>query len=299
MLERLYPLGLTMTVVEDAIIVAAGLGSRMLPTSAYLPKESIPLVDIPAFIHLVREAAEAGVKRIHVITSRSKNFGNFFQDKSNLKKLKPEISPELFDPGNGMEISYHIQSDPLGLGHAILQSLESIQGPFLVLLGDNILCTDFSGIKDFKPSIASKRLVSNFVKTNLPCAGIFSVPENEISNYGVVKLDDGKIVQIVEKPDTKDAPSDKVLCGRYIFTQDAKDLLENKFTVETHGELQSIAIQKYWMEGVGLVGVDLSDHQWYDSGKPLSWLKSQIDYGLRNPDYSLELSRWLKSRLSK
>ena len=43
-----------MTAVNDAVIVAAGLGGRMLPTSAYLPKESLPLVDIPVMIHLIR-----------------------------------------------------------------------------------------------------------------------------------------------------------------------------------------------------------------------------------------------------
>ena len=74
MLERLYPLGFIMTVVNDAVIVAAGLGSRMLPTSAYLPKESLPLVDIPAFIHLVREAVNEKASRIHIITSAKKIF---------------------------------------------------------------------------------------------------------------------------------------------------------------------------------------------------------------------------------
>ena len=54
-----------MSVVEDAVIVAGGLGSRMLPTSAYLPKEALPLVNVPAFIHLVLEASNAGVSRIH------------------------------------------------------------------------------------------------------------------------------------------------------------------------------------------------------------------------------------------
>ena len=79
MLERLYPLGLLMTVVNDAVIVAAGLGSRMLPTSAYLPKESLPLVDVPAFLHLIKEAVRAEITRIHIITSPSKDFSTFLE----------------------------------------------------------------------------------------------------------------------------------------------------------------------------------------------------------------------------
>ena len=52
------------------------------------------------------------------------------------------------------------------------------------------------------------------------------------------------------------------------------------------------------MESIGYIAVDLSEYQWYDSGNPLSWLKAQIDYGLRNLDYSSELKTWLSDRLN-
>jgi UTP--glucose-1-phosphate uridylyltransferase len=113
----------------------------------------------------------------------------------------------------------------------------------------------------------------------------------------VIELDGEKISQIIEKPEVDDAPSDKVLCGRYVFTSDSKELLMTKFPVSRFGEFQTIELQKYWMTGAGLIAVDLSDYQWYDSGNPLSWLKSQIDYGLRNPDYSNQLRLWLNRRL--
>ena len=299
MLERLYPLGSMMTVIEDAVIVAGGLGSRMLPNSAYLPKEAIPLVDIPSMIHLIREAASAGAKRIHLITSPSKDFSSFSNDKSDFLNLRPEISKELFNPMDGLEYHVHVQKEPLGLGHALMQSLNSINGPFLVLLGDNILLNNFNGINDYKPSDASKKLVEQFTKTGLPCAGLCAVSQDEVSNYGVVRILDGKIIDIVEKPKSSEAPSNLVLCGRYIFTSDSQDLLENRFTVEKYGELQSIELQKHWMNEPGFVGVELSDYQWYDSGNPFSWLKAQIDYALRNDNYSSELIEWLSQRLNQ
>ena len=89
----------------------------------------------------------------------------------------------------------------------------------------------------------------------------------------------------------------KVLCGRYIFAENSLDLLTNVFSVDDYGEMQTIELQKYWMEAIGYVAVDLSEFQWYDSGNPLSWLKAQIDYGLRNLDYSAELKTWLTDRL--
>ena len=287
-----------MTAVNDAVIVAAGLGGRMLPTSAYLPKESLPLVDVPAFIHLVREAVAAGVTRIHIITSPKKDFSTFLDNKEDYHLLKPEISRELLTLDDSIEFLVHTQDEPLGLGHAILQSLGEIDGPYLVLLGDNIITDKFSSVQNFVPSNASCELISAFHQTGLPCAAIYSVPQNEVSNYGVIELNGEKISEIIEKPAIKDAPSNKVLCGRYLFTQDSRELLASKFPVSEFGEYQTIELQKYWMSGEGLIAVDLSDYQWYDSGNPLSWLKSQIDYGLRNPDYSNQLRQWLDKRLN-
>tara|TARA_B100000963_G_scaffold134122_1_gene116657 strand:+ start:6961 stop:7824 length:864 start_codon:yes stop_codon:yes gene_type:complete len=287
-----------MTAVNDAVIVAAGLGGRMLPTSAYLPKESLPLVDVPAFIHLVREAVAAGVTRIHIITSPKKDFSTFLENKEDYHLLKPEISKALLTLDDSIEFLVHTQDEPLGLGHAILQSLGEIDGPYLVLLGDNIITDKFSSVQNFVPSNASCELISAFHQTGLPCAAIYSVPKNEVSNYGVIELNGEKISQIIEKPAIKDAPSNKVLCGRYLFTQDSRELLASKFPVSEFGEYQTIELQKHWMSGEGLIAVDLSDYQWYDSGNPLSWLKSQIDYGLRNPDYSNQLRQWLDKRLN-
>ena len=199
---------------------------------------------------------------------------------------------------DSIEFLVHTQDEPLGLGHAILQSLDEIDGPYLVLLGDNIITDKFSSVQNFVPSNASCELISAFHQTGLPCAAIYSVPQNEVSNYGVIELNGEKISEIIEKPAIKDAPSNKVLCGRYLFTQDSRELLASKFPVSEFGEYQTIELQKHWMSGEGLIAVDLSDYQWYDSGNPLSWLKSQIDYGLRNPDYSNQLRQWLDKRLN-
>ena len=113
----------------------------------------------------------------------------------------------------------------------------------------------------------------------------------------MVSLSGDKIVSIVEKPKIEAAPSNFVLCGRYIFTEDTKNLLENIFPVEQFGEMQSIELQKYWMQKNQLSFVDLSEYSWYDSGNPLSWIKSQVDYALRRADLAPTLREWLTSRL--
>ena len=285
-----------MAAVEDAVLVAGGIGSRMLPASAVIAKELLPLVDIPAISHLAREAVEAGAKRIHIITSPSKDFSNIAGDNSWASEKRADIAKEILSPFSDVEVFVHVQHVPRGFGDALSCALHSINGPFMVLLGDNILLDTFSGTKNYTASNASKRLVEEYEKTSLPCVGLSAVEDPE--NYGVVAMSGNLVKQIVEKPNRELAPSNLVLCGRYVFTEDTKDLL-SKYSFEEYGELQSIAVQKHWMENNGLVGVELDGFQWYDSGSPIPWLKSQIDYALRREDLQGSIREWLEARLQR
>ena len=285
-----------MGLVKHAILVAGGLGTRMLPASGAVAKEMLPLFDIPAMTHLALEAVQAGVENIHIITSPKKNFSNYLEDKTWLLEKRPDIKNELLNPFSEIKVFVHIQEVPLGLGNAISQALDDIDGPFLVLLGDNLLIDSHTTCNDFVPSNASKKLVQAYQESNIPCVGLFEVSDEEVSNYGVVDLEGDLIRRIIEKPTKEDAPTNNVLCGRYLFTGDTKELLQ-RFSVEEYGELQSIEIQKHWMKGPGLGGVRLDGFQWYDSGAPLPWLKAQIDHALRRKDVSGELLDWLKNRI--
>ncbi len=285
-----------MAAVEDAVLVAGGIGSRMLPASAAIPKEALPLVDIPALSHLAREAVEAGAKRIHIISSPSKDLSGLLKDNSWLEHKRPDIDSKILSPFSDVEVFIHIQKIAKGFGDALSCALHVIKGPFMVLLGDNILLDSFTSSSNYAPSTASKILVEAHLRTGLPCVGLAAVTDPE--NYGVVSMDGHLVQAIIEKPEKENAPSNLVLCGRYIFTAETSMLL-SKYSFEEYGELQSIAIQKHWMENEGLVGVELSGFQWYDSGAPLPWLKSQIDYALRREDMSDEIRRWLSERLQR
>ncbi len=285
-----------MAAVEDAVLVAGGIGSRMLPASAAIAKEALPLVDIPAITHLAREAVEAGAKRLHIITSPSKDFTGLLKDNSWASAKRSDISKELLSPFAEVEVQIHVQEIPRGFGDALSCALGSINGPFMVLLGDNILMDSYSTVSNYTASNASKILVDAYEKTSLPCVGLAAVEDPE--NYGVVSMDGQFVKEIVEKPNRANAPSNLVLCGRYLFTADTADLL-SKYSFEEYGELQSIAVQKHWMDNEGLVGVELEGFQWYDSGAPLPWLKSQIDYALRREDMGDEIRGWLEDRLQR
>ena len=286
-----------MAVVEDALIVAGGLGTRMYPVSAFLSKESLPLVDIPVLIHLAQEAKAAGVKRIHIITSPNKDLSPLLRDISHLHSNRPELDENLFLSFSNIEVRVHIQEQQLGLGDAISCALDEITGPFLVLLGDNVITDSHSSSKEYIPSNASKLLVECYEQNNLPGGAILPVKDEDLSSYGVVELDGDMIKNVVEKPQLDLAPSNFVLCGRYLFTPDSKQLLNEIYTVEKYGELQSIELQKHWMKGDGFIGVKLDGFSWYDSGNPYSWLLAQVDHALQRADISPQFSDWLKSRI--
>lgn len=285
-----------MAAVEDAVLVAGGMGSRMLPASAAIAKEALPLVDIPALSHLAREAVAAGAKRIHIITSPKKDLSRLLKDNSWLHDTRPDLSAELLSPFNDVEVLVHVQEVPKGFGDALSCALHAIDGPFMVLLGDNILLDSFNSTSNYIPSSASKKLVEAYLRTGLPCVGLAAV--NDPENYGVVSMNGELVKDIIEKPVREDAPSNLVLCGRYVFTSDTSKLL-SMYDYEQYGELQSIAIQQHWMQNEGLVGVELKGFQWYDSGAPLPWLKGQIDYALRRGDMNNELRSWLNDRLQR
>ena len=290
---------------KHAIILAGGIGSRMLPASSMVPKEIMPLIDLPAINYAIEEIKSAGIKNIHIVINEQKKWIidllKYNEDNiTSLQKIRNEIPSNFLNPLENINLQIHIQETQLGFANAISYALNEVKGPFLVLLGDNILINEHLPPTTNKSrSNASLNLIKKFNENKRPVVGLHKVEKEELSSFGVVKKINGKITEIIEKPSIENAPSDSVLCGRYLFTEDFKDLLL-KFSVKEFGELQSIEIQKYWMNSeLGLDYVDLDDHDWYDSGQPEVWLKAQIDHALKRDDLGPNLRKWLNQRLSQ
>jgi UTP--glucose-1-phosphate uridylyltransferase len=289
--------------VEDAIILAGGRGTRMLPGSIFVPKEIMPLVDTPLINHLIWEASRAGVKRIHIVVSSSKKdiiSEALLEDKTWEDQIRPDLPRISLQPVPGdVNILLHEQVEPGGVGDAISIVAKLIKGPFLVILGDNLLIKNHIGPEksgiEFA-SGASKKLVDYYHKTGIACCGISEVDIEEVSKYGIVKINGELIEEIVEKPKPENAPSRYVLCGRYLLPEKTGELLDT-YTSSEYGELQSIALFNHFIKNEGFGGVDLKNYVLYDSGDPLNWLKSQIDHALRREDLNRDLRDWIKSKI--
>ncbi len=288
-----------MAPVRDAVILAAGVGSRMAPATLATPKEALPLLDVPLIIHVVAEAAAAGVDRIHLVLSKGKE--HLFEvakgttdAKQRLLGKRAELSDWMFEPAQKAEVIMHIQEHPLGVGDAISQAIDSIDGPFLVLMADNALIGNDLVNNEWEPSSASKHLVDKWMENKRPVLGLVEVPETIIHRYGVVEMDGEKVVRIIEKPTKEEAPSKLVACGRYLFPGGAKDDFDSH-PLDIHGEMQSVEVLRHYIsQKGGLIGLDLEKYALYDSGDPMGWLLDQMHHASQRGDTCDELMRGIE-----
>ena len=180
------------------MIPAAGLGTRFHPITQILPKELIPVLNIPGLQHITTEALASGITELIIINSRSKPILSEWISQFNIDHQNESIS--------ATEV---IQDAPSGLGHAILQSREYIGNqPFGVMLPDDII---FSAV----PTL--RRMINMHANLDNPILCIKEVPCHLLKNYGVIKKEADKITNIVEKPEPNEAPSNLSVIGRYIL----------------------------------------------------------------------------------
>lgn len=266
--------------VDDAVILAAGLGTRAFPGNYYCPKEFTPFMGVPLMHHLIWEATTAGVRNIHLVISPEKVFfANLLKTgRADLEEKREDLESFHFQPvPKGVKLNIHIQEDPLGVGDAISIAARHVSGPFLLLLGDNAIM-EKKGIGVFGPhsgSSACKLIVERFEESGRACLGAIKVDPEKVSKYGIVEEEDGLLTRIIEKPRVDEAMSDLAICGRYLLPIESADILE-QLRDESRLEVLSIDMLERISEDSGIEVVDLSGMEWVDAGDMDSLLRSQI-----------------------
>ena len=209
--------------IKQAVFPVAGIGSRFLPATKSIPKEMLPIIDKPLIQFAVEEAIEAGIEEIIFVTSHTKKaiedyFSMNYELEHRLKNAGKQEVIEIIHPKYLDEIKFSFirQSEPNGLGHAILQAKHIITDDFFgIILADDLILSE--------PG-CFKQLLKVHEKTQSSVLGVFSAFENQVSNYGVIssKNIEGieKVDGIVEKPQPDEAPSNLAVFGRYILSKD-------------------------------------------------------------------------------
>ena len=199
-----------------AIIPAAGLGTRFLPLTRAVPKEMLPIGSRPALQVIVDEALTAGCDEVVVIISPAKEL---------VRRYFTE------DPAYAGVIRWVYQTEQHGLGHAVLQCAETCAGRcdrILILLGDAVI----SGCEAASEMVALSR-----ANGGASVIGAERVPPEMVSRYGILKVADGRVVDMVEKPSLAEAPSDMAVAGRYLLDAAIFDYLKTQ-TPGKGGEIQ-------------------------------------------------------------
>ena len=174
--------------IRKAVFPAAGLGTRFLPATKASPKEMLPLVDKPLIQYVIEEAVASGVEYIIIVTGRGKtaiedHFDISFELENLLRERgKDEMVEQARSVSELARVSYVRQKQALGLGHAILQAKDFVEGePFAVMLADDIV--------DAKVP-ALKQMLAIYEETGAPVLGTMSVEGEAISRFGVLDAEE-------------------------------------------------------------------------------------------------------------
>lgn len=271
--------------VRKAVIPAAGLGTRFLPATKSQPKEMLPIVDTPAIQFVVEEAVRCGLEDILIVTSHMKrSIEDHFDRSGELEDAlaragKNDLLEQIQQISNLADIHYIRQKEPLGLGHAVMVAASHVgREPFVVLLGDDIL----------SPSATlTMEMLEDFERFGRSVVGVTEVPKEDLPHYGCIKPENVgvpliRVLDVVEKPDPEEAPSNLAVIGRYVFTPEIFDALE-AIEPQVGSEIQlTDAISK--LAGFQTVYAHIYDGPRFDIGNKLEYLRATVEVAAGRED---------------
>jgi UTP--glucose-1-phosphate uridylyltransferase len=286
--------------VRKAVIPAAGLGTRFLPATKAIPKEMLPIVDVPTIQLVIEEALAAGIEEIILVTGRGKasiedHFDIAYELEDTLaRRGKRELLEPVAKLSRRIRLISVRQKEPLGLGHAVLVARQAAGGEAVaVLLGDDLI--DADGL----PRSGIGQLCDEYARAG-GAAGVIAlseVPPGQEHLYGVVAGDvvpgadaqgeSGrllKLTDLVEKPAPGTAPSRLAIIGRYVLPPSIWDILERTppgkgGEIQLTDALRTLATT----DGAGCFGYRLRGVR-HDAGDRLGYLGANLAYALKRPE---------------
>ncbi len=299
--------------VKKAVIPAAGLGTRFLPVTKSVPKELLPILDRPMLQYVVEEAAEGGVEEVIIVTAPGKEgIASYFQPSPALERRLSEngeqsLLDKVLQASRLARVSFVIQEEALGLGHAVLTAREAVgDEPFVVILPDDIVYPSTSSGQTGPGVVA--QMAAIFDQTQAGVVAVEPMPWETVHNYGVVDavpVSHPELVErsglhqvrgLVEKPPREEAPSNLSIVGRYILPPEIFDCLD-RTRPGAKGEIQLTDGMLLLLERNELYAYEFQGIR-YDGGQPLGLLRASLEYALRRDDTraaALELLRGINT----
>jgi len=279
--------------IRKAVFPVAGLGTRFLPATKAIPKELLPIVDRPLIQYAVDEAREAGIEQMIFVTGRGKtaiveHFDVAFELETTMSERAKDMTvldATRATPGDIITVRQQV---PLGLGHAIWCARAIIgDEPFAILLPDELMVAQQNGGKG-----CMKQMVEAYEQVGGNVISVLEVPQEEVSSYGVIDPGQahGNLTEVkglVEKPPVNEAPSNKIVSGRYILQPEVMRTLENQGK-GAGGEIQlTDAMAK--MIGNQAFNAVTFDGRRFDCGSKLGFVEATLALALEREDMGEEV----------
>ena len=277
--------------IRKAVFPVAGLGTRFLPATKAIPKELLPVVDRPLIQYAVDEAREAGIEQMIFVTGRGKTaLVEHFDIAYELEATMSERGKDMaildatrLPPGNLITVRQQV---PLGLGHAIWCA-RAIVGdePFAILLPDELMVG--------APGCMAQ-MVEAYEEVGGNLISVLEVPRDDVSSYGVIDPGEssGALTQVrglVEKPPIAEAPSNKIISGRYILQPEVMRTLEGQ-EKGAGGEIQLTDAMAQMIGRQPFHAVTFAGRR-FDCGSKTGFVEATLALALEREDMGAEVRR--------
>lgn len=230
------------------VILAGGTGSRLAPLTKVTNKHLLPIYNKPMIYYPILKLKEMGVTSILLVSGKG-HAGHFL---------------ELLGAGTefGVSIAYEVQEEAGGIAQALNLARDFVgQEKFVVMLGDNI----------FEDSLLD---AAKAFETGTDEAHIFLKEVERPQSYGVPRLENGKIVEILEKPATP--PSPYAVTGCYLYTAGVFDVIQS-IKPSARGELEITDVNDYYVKKGNMSHTVLTSF-WGDCGESIDQMMSVAQY---------------------
>ncbi len=286
--------------IRKAVIPVAGLGTRFLPATKTVPKELLPIVDIPAIQYVVQEAVDSGISEVIFVTGRGKDsIEDHFDEIPELEQVleergQKEAVQNLRQIAAMIEVVSVRQKKPLGLGHAVFCARDLVgDEPFAVLLSDDLIEA---------PVPCLRQLMEIFEEKRESVLALRRVPEDQVRRYGIVQgkqLTKGlyEVENMMEKPQPHETPSRLAIIGRYILRPEIFSLLEN-VTPGKGGEIQLTDGISQLARQRKVYGYEFEGEH-YDIGDKFGFVRATVAYALKRPELKEQTREYLQAVINK
>ena len=220
-----------------ALVLAGGYGKRLRPLTYSIPKQLVPIANRPIISYVIEQIRTSGIRDVGIVVS---------------PHTKDQII-EALDTEGGLDFTFIVQKQPLGLAHAVLTARSFLgEDPFLMYLGDNLIGDSISD------------LVTGFDRKSED--GLILLKEvADPSMFGVATVDgDGRITGLVEKPASP--PSNLALVGVYLFTPIIHEAIR-KIKPSSRGEYEITDAISELLKSKRRIRSEILNCWWLDTGK--------------------------------